>query len=91
MTHELIDQYLHIIVLSHGLLKIGKDELFELNVITFCCRNSFYRCNNNTNKFEEYLEPKKIICIWLVIMANGNQNVCIIRVEFKHFNFYLCD
>ena len=40
------------VIIPDNLLKTNNDELFELNVISFCCSNSFYHCNNNTNKFQ---------------------------------------
>ena len=40
------------VIIPDGLLKLNKDELFELSVISFCCANSFYHCNNNNNKFQ---------------------------------------
>ena len=39
------------IIIPDGLLKVNSDETFELNVISFNCINSFYHCNDNSNKF----------------------------------------
>ena len=40
------------VIIPDGLLKVTSNEEFELNVIPFSCYNTFYHCNNNSNKFQ---------------------------------------
>ena len=40
------------VIIPDGLLKVNSDEEFELNIISFNCYNTFYHCNNNSNKFQ---------------------------------------
>ena len=40
------------VIIPDGLLKVKNNEEFELSVISFNCVNSFYHCNNNSNKFQ---------------------------------------
>jgi len=65
------------VIIPDGLLKLNKDELFELSVISFCCSNSFYHCNNNTNKFQ-IIFRNNIGNLYMVgdyLFNNGNPNV----------------
>jgi len=65
------------VIIPDSLLKLSKDELFELSVISFCCSNSFYHCNNNNNKFQ-IIFRNNVGNIYLVtdyLLNIGNPNV----------------
>lgn len=65
------------VIIPDGLLKLNNDELFELSVISFCCSNSFYHCNNNTNKFQIIFRNNvgNLYMVGDYSFTNGNPNV----------------
>ncbi len=40
------------VVIPDALLKSNNNVEFELHVISFSCINSFYHCNNDSNRFQ---------------------------------------
>ena len=65
------------VIIPDGLLKIGKSQTFELNVISFNCPNAFYHCNNNSNKFQIVFRnnANNIYMTQDYFFNNGNPNV----------------
>ena len=65
------------IIIPDGLLKTGYNEIFELNVISFSCINSFYHCNNNSNRFQIIFRNNlnNMFMIQDYYLNNGNPNV----------------
>ena len=65
------------IIIPDGLLKVTSDETFELNVISFNCVNSFYHCNDNSNKFQLIFrnDSNNMYMIQDCSLTNGNPNV----------------
>ena len=65
------------VIIPDGLLKVTKNEEFELSVISFNCVNSFYHCNNNCNKFQLIFRNNvnNIFMIQDFLLTNGNPNV----------------
>jgi len=65
------------VIIPDGLLKVSSDETFELNVISFNCVNSFYHCNDNSNKFQIIFRNNldNMYMIQDCYLTNGNPNV----------------
>ena len=65
------------IIIPDGLLKVNNDEEFELSVISFSCYNTFYHCNNITNKFQIIFRraDNSVFAIIDFVLTNGNPNV----------------
>ena len=65
------------VIILDGLLKVNSDEEFELNVISFNCYNTFYHCNNNSNKFQMLFRNDLgfIYAIQDLFLTNGNPNI----------------
>ncbi len=65
------------IIIPDGLLKIKNNEAFELNVISFSCINSFYHCNNGSNRFQIIFRNNlnNMYMIQDYYLNNGNPNV----------------
>ena len=65
------------IIIPDGLLKVSNNEEFELNVISFNCYNTFYHCNNNSNKFQIVFRNnlENIYFVQDLFLTNGNPNV----------------
>jgi hypothetical protein len=65
------------IIIPDGLLKINNNEEFEMNVISFNCINSFYHCNNNSNRFQIIFRNNlnNMYMIQDYYLNNGNPNV----------------
>ena len=65
------------IIIPDGLLKINNNEEFEMNVISFSCINSFYHCNNNSNRFQIIFRNNlnNMYMIQDYYLNNGNPNV----------------
>lgn len=65
------------IIIPDGLLKVNNDEEFELAVISFSCYNTFYHCNNITNKFQIiFRRSDNSVYVTLdYFLTNGNPNV----------------
>ena len=65
------------IIIPDGLLKVNHDEEFELAVISFSCYNTFYHCNNISNKFQIIFRrsDNSIFMITDYVFTNGNPNV----------------
>ncbi len=64
------------IIITDGLLKINNNEKFELNVISFSCINSFYHCNNDSNRFQIIFRnnSNNMYMIQDYCLNNGNPN-----------------
>ena len=65
------------IIIPDGLLKINNNEEFELNVISFNCINSFYHCNNDSNRFQIIFRNNlnNMYMIQDYYLNNGNPNI----------------
>ena len=65
------------VVIPDGLLKVTSNEEFELNVISFNCYNTFYHCNNNSNKFQIIFRNNlgSLYATQDLLLTNGNPNV----------------
>ena len=65
------------VIIPDGLLKVNSDEEFELNVISFNCYNTFYHCNNNSNKFQMIFRNDLgfIYAFQDLFLINGNPNI----------------
>ena len=65
------------VIITDGLSKINNNQTFELNVISFNCVNSFYHCNNNSNKFQIIFRNNlnNIYSIQDLYLSNGNSNI----------------
>ena len=65
------------VIVPDGLLKINNNQSFELNVISFNCVNSFFHCNNNTNRFQIIFRNNlnNIYMVGDYYLTNGNPNV----------------
>ena len=65
------------VIIPDGLLKTGYNEIFELNIISFSCINSFYHCNDNSNRFQIIFRNNlnNIYMIQDYYLTNGNPNV----------------
>jgi len=65
------------VIIPDGLLKISEKEEFELNVISFNCVNSFYHCNDNSNKFQIIFrnDLNNMYMVQDYYLNNGNPNV----------------
>ena len=65
------------VIIPDGLLKVNNNQSFELNVISFNCVNSFYHCNNNTNRFQIIFRNNlnNLYMVQDYYLTNGNPNV----------------
>jgi hypothetical protein len=65
------------IIIPDGLPKINNNEEFELNVISFSCINSFYHCNNDSNRFQIIFRNNlnNMYTIQDYYLTNGNSNI----------------
>ena len=65
------------VIIPDGLLKVTSNEEFELNVISFNCYNTFYHCNNNSNKFQIIFRNNlgSLYATQDLLLTNGNPNV----------------
>ena len=65
------------VIIPDGLLKVKQNEEFELNVISFNCVNSFYHCNDNSNKFQLIFrnDSNNMYMIQDCNLTNGNPYV----------------
>ena len=65
------------VIIPDGLLKVTSNEEFELNVISFNCYNTFYHCNNNSNKFQIIFRNNlgSLYATQDLFLTNGNPNI----------------